>query len=36
VEYGILGGFSFMIKVLFICHGRILRSPEKPVKSMIS
>lgn len=21
-EYGILGGFSFMIKVLFICHGR--------------
>lgn len=22
-EYGILGGFSFMIKVLFVCHGRI-------------
>lgn len=25
-EYGILGGFSFMIKVLFICHGNICRS----------
>ncbi len=22
-EYGILGGFSFMIKVLFICHGNL-------------
>lgn len=22
-EYGILGGFSFMIKVLFVCHGNI-------------
>jgi len=22
-EYGILGGFSFMIKILFVCHGRI-------------
>lgn len=21
-EYGFLGGFSFMIKILFICHGR--------------
>ena len=20
-EHGILGGFSFMIKVLFVCHG---------------
>ncbi len=26
-EYGILGGFSFMIKVLFVCHGNICRSP---------
>lgn len=25
-EYGILGGFSFMIKVLFICHGRTVES----------
>ena len=23
-EHGILGGFSFMIKVLFICHGKSL------------
>ena len=22
-EYGILGGFSNMIKILFVCHGRI-------------
>ena len=22
-EYGILGGFSFMIKVLFVCHGSV-------------
>ena len=21
-EHGILGGFSFMIKVLFVCHGK--------------
>ncbi len=27
VEYRILGGFSFMIKVLFVCHGNIFRSP---------
>jgi len=25
-EYGILGGFSFMIKILFVCHGNICRS----------
>lgn len=26
-EHGISGGFSFMIKVLFVCHGNICRSP---------
>lgn len=26
VEYDILGGFSFMIKILFVCHGNICRS----------
>ena len=31
-EYGILGGFSFMIKVLFVCHGRILKSFQKACK----
>lgn len=27
IEYGILGGFLNMIKVLFVCHGNICRSP---------
>lgn len=26
-EYDILGEFSFMIKILFVCHGNICRSP---------
>lgn len=25
--YDILGEFSFMIKILFVCHGNICRSP---------
>ena len=31
-EYGILGGFSNMIKILFVCHGSILKSPRKASK----
>ena len=36
-EHGILGGFSFMIKVLFVCHGNICRSPmaEFIMKDMV-
>lgn len=26
-EYGFLGGFSFMIKILFVCHGSTLSKP---------
>ncbi len=31
-EYGILGGFSFMIKVLFVCYGSILKYSGKACK----
>lgn len=31
-EYGFLGGFSFMIKILFVCHGNILKYPVKVSK----
>ena len=31
-EYGILGGFSNMIKILFVCHGSILKSLRKASK----
>lgn len=31
-KISILGGALFMIKVLFICHGGILKSPEKVCK----
>lgn len=31
-EHGILGGVSFMIKVLFVCHGSILKSSGKASK----
>ena len=37
-EYGILGGFSNMIKILFICHGNICRSTmaEYVMKDLVS